>query len=45
MRRLRKLFMKTNLWSMKTGLPLFAIVVVAVVLFEHVRRGVEYDPC
>ena len=32
--------MKTNLWSMKTGLPLFAIGVVAVVLFEHVR-GLE----
>ena len=32
--------MKTNLWSMKVGLSLFAFVVVAVVLFEHVR-GVE----
>jgi uncharacterized protein (TIGR02246 family) len=32
--------MRINLWSMKTRLSLFAIVVVSLVLFEHVR-GVE----
>ena len=30
--------MKMNLWSMKTGLSVFAIVVVGVVLFDHRAR-------
>ena len=34
--------MRTNPWPMKAGLSLFAVVVVSVVLFEHVR-GVEPD--
>ncbi len=34
--------MRTDLWSAKTGVSLFAILMVAVVWFEHVR-GVEPD--
>ena len=32
--------MKMNLWSLKTDLSVFAVVVVGLVLFEHLR-GVE----